>query len=107
MRDPQPLIDWQPDAPSGDRWASGDVYLSKLVPGAQDSDSVRRLQRVLNEWSFVGGAELPITGNYGERTKAEVAKFQQQICGDPGDGAIGPRQAARLFEKLGPWQMHH
>jgi peptidoglycan hydrolase-like protein with peptidoglycan-binding domain len=67
---------------------------------------VRRLQRTLNEWSFVGGAELPITGNYGQRTQAEVAKFQQQICHDPGDGAIGPRQAARLFEKLGPWQMH-
>jgi Peptidase family M23 len=104
---PQPWINAGDSAPppSGDQWASGDVHQAKLVPGQMDSDSVRRLQRVLNEWSFVGGQELPITGNYLDQTQAEVAKFQEQICGDPPDGAIGPKQTDLLFEKLGPWNI--
>jgi peptidoglycan hydrolase-like protein with peptidoglycan-binding domain len=81
------------------------VFQDRLVPGQDDSDSVRRLQRVLNEWSFVGGQELPITGFYGPDTQHEVALFQEQICGDPPDGAIGPKQTDVLFEKLGPWNI--
>jgi hypothetical protein len=102
--DPQPWIDAQPSA-NGSQWSSGDVYQAKLVPGQQDSDSVRRLQWVLNQWSFKGGVELPITGNYGPQTASEVAKFQTQVCGDAGDGAIGPKQTDALFAKGGPWRI--
>lgn len=110
MQNPQPAIDWQPrqpppQVPSGSEWSHGDVYQNKLKPGQQDSDSVRRLQWVLNQWSFRGGVNLPITGNYGSQTQSEVAKFQTQICNDAGDGAIGPAQTRRLFEKGGPWRL--
>jgi hypothetical protein len=110
MQNPQPMIDWHPAAPQPShpdvsQWSHGDVYQNKLHPGQQDSDSVRRLQWVLNQWSFRGGVELPITGNYGPQTSSEVAKFQTQICGDAGDGAIGPHQTDRLFVKGGPWNI--
>ena len=106
VADPQPVYDLHEDHGSGgSQWSHGDVYQDKLRPGQQDSDSVRRLQWVLNQWSFRGGVELPITGNYGSQTQSEVAKFQTQICGDAGDGAIGPRQTDRLFVKGGPWNI--
>jgi hypothetical protein len=107
-RNPQPWINaggGTTPPPSGDPWASGDVYQAKLIPGQMDSDSVRRLQRVLNEWSFVGGQELPVSGFYGPDTEHEVGLFQSQVCGDPADGAIGPKQTDVLFEKLGPWRI--
>jgi murein DD-endopeptidase MepM/ murein hydrolase activator NlpD len=88
-----------------DPYASGDVHQDKLVPGQYDSDSVRRMQRALNEWSFQGGQELPITGNYLHDTQHEVGLFQAQVCGDPPDGAIGPKQTDRLFTVLGPWNI--
>jgi murein DD-endopeptidase MepM/ murein hydrolase activator NlpD len=96
--------------PSGGGWSSGDVYQSKLYPGSngdagEGSDSVRRMQTVLNEWSFEGGQELPITGFYGPDTQHEVGLFQSQVCGDPADGAIGPKQTDKLFTKLGPWNL--
>jgi hypothetical protein len=99
-----PLPGQQPQ-PGGD-WSKGDVYQDKLHPGQEDSDSVRRLQWVLNQWSFKGGVELPITGLYGPQTASEVAKFQTQVCGDAGDGAIGPKQTDALFTKGGPWTIH-
>jgi hypothetical protein len=103
VADPQPVYDLHQDHDS--QWSHGDVYQAKLVPGQQDSDSVRRLQWVLNQWSFKGGVELPITGNYGPQTASEVAKFQSQVCGDAGDGAIGPKQTDALFAKGGPWRI--
>ncbi len=90
---------------SGGTWASGDVRQDRLVPGQDGSDSVRRLQTVLNAWSFEGGQELPITGSYGPDTQHEVGLFQAQVCGDPPDGAIGPKQTDKLFTKLGPWNI--
>ncbi len=74
----------------------GDVYVSKLSYGQQDSDSVRMLQQRLNE---VRKVSLPISGNYLDQTRDEARAWQLSI-GDMGvaaDGNIGPRQAAALF----------
>lgn len=78
----------------------GDVYLSKLVYGQQDSDSVKRLQMHLNDHPLTGGETLPITGNYGEQTDEEVRLCQTQhgYGNDPVNGSsVGPKQAAHLF----------
>jgi hypothetical protein len=109
--DPAPTLGGSAPPPSsGGDWTSGDVYQSKLYPGSdgdagEGSDSVRRMQTVLNAWSFTGGQELPITGFYGPDTQHEVGLFQSQVCGDPPDGAIGPKQTDALFTKLGPWNI--
>ena len=73
------------------------VYVSKLRPGQQDSDSVRHLQRRLNGVHLQGGRDLPVTGNFGDLTFAEVKKWQQKVAHDPPDGLLGPRQCALLF----------
>lgn len=62
--------------------SKGKVFLSKLHDGQKDSDSVKRLQSVLNGISLTGGQNLPITGNYGDMTRAEVAKWQSQKATD-------------------------
>lgn len=82
--------------------ARGDVVLADLKFGTTDSDSVRRLQHRLNGIRLEGGAELPVTGNYLERTRAEVTKWQvQKRHAEPGspqaDGNVRPRQAEALF----------
>lgn len=86
-------------------WAAGPVYLSKLRYGQGNSDSVRRLQYVLNRHKLVGGQTLPVTGNYLRETDEEVRLCQQQHGRSWGEGAadrplrsnVGPRQAAHLF----------
>lgn len=78
----------------------GDVYLSKLTFGQEDSDSVKRLQLHLNDHPLEDGEELPITGNYGEQTDEEVRLCQGQhgFGSDPvGGSSVGPSQAAHLF----------
>lgn len=82
--------------------ASGLVIVSKLRFGTADSDSVKRLQFVLNGIKLVNGRNLRITGDYDLGTKNEATKWQIQKDGcEPGspgaDGNIGPRQARRLF----------
>lgn len=82
----------------------GKVYLSKLVYGQNDSDSVVRLQMVLNDISLVGGRELPTTGNYGSQTRDEVAKWQAQKASDKSttDGVLlTAAQAEQLFAGTG------
>lgn len=82
----------------------GKVYLSKLVYRQQDSDSVKRLQNTLNGISLSGGKELPIVGDYGDQTKAEVAKWQQQKATDKSvsDGSkVTKAQAEQLFAGTG------
>lgn len=84
--------------------SKGKVYLSKLVHGQADSDSVSRLQAVLNGISLIGGKELPITGNYGTQTRAEVSKWQVQKAADKSvtDGIrVTPAQAEALFAGTG------
>lgn len=81
---------------------SGDVFLDKLTFGTTNSDSVKRLQFVLNSIKLKDGKNLKITGNYDLDTKNEVTKWQIQVdkCA-PGtagaDGNLGPKQAAKLF----------
>jgi Peptidase family M23 len=78
----------------------GKVYVSKLVYKQDDSDSVKRLQERLNGISLSGGTELPITGGYFDKTKAEVKKWQEQKATDKSikDGSkITDAQADQLF----------
>jgi hypothetical protein len=78
----------------------GPVYLSKLIYGQDDSDSVRRLQLHLNAHPLDGGQQLPVTGNYADQTDHEVRLCQVQhgFGGDPaGSSSVGPNQAAHLF----------
>lgn len=85
----------------GDGIDDGDVYLSKLVYGQEDSDSVSRLQVALNNHPLDGGSNLPVTGNYFDQTDHEVRLCQQQhgFGDDPvGGSSVGPSQAAHLFE---------
>lgn len=84
--------------------SNGKVYLSKLTYGQNDSDSVARLQDVLNGISLIGGKELPTTGNYGTQTKAEVSKWQVQKATDKSvtDGVlVTEAQADQLFSGTG------
>lgn len=82
----------------------GNVYLSKLVYGEQDSDSVKRLQAALNKHTLQGGSTLPVTGNYGDQTDNEVRLCQKQhgYGADPAKGSsVGPKQADHLFKGTG------
>jgi hypothetical protein len=82
----------------------GKVFVSKLQFGQQDSDSVKRLQDVLNGISLSGGRELTVTGNYDKLTRDEVKKWQKQVAKDPPqfcDGNLGPRQAHLIFARTG------
>lgn len=82
----------------------GDVFLSKLVYGQEDSDSVRRLQMHLNGHPLSGGETLPVTGNYFAETDEEVRLCQTQhgYGGDaPGASSVGPKQATHLFTGCG------
>lgn len=78
----------------------GDVYLSKLHYGQEDSDSVKRLQMHLNAHPLENGSDLPVSGNYFDQTDNEVILCQQQHnFGDdsPKSSSVGPKQAAHLF----------
>lgn len=84
--------------------AKGDVFVDKLKFGTKNSDSVKRLQFVLNNIKLKDGKNLKITGDYDLDTKNEATKWQIQVdkC-VPGtaaaDGNIGPKQAKKLFPK--------
>jgi hypothetical protein len=88
------------DLPMGAAFDHGPVYLSKLVYGQRDSDSVRRLQLHLNGHPLQGGETLQVTGNYLDETDEEVRLCQAQHSygsDDPGQSNVGPAQAAHLF----------
>lgn len=83
---------------------TGKVYLSKLKFEQEDSDSVKRLQVVLNGISLTGGEELPITGGYFAKTKDEVSKWQSQKASDKSvsNGSyLTKDQAVQLFDGTG------
>lgn len=84
----------------------GPVYVDKLVQGAQDSDSVRRLQDVLNHTSLPapGDVFLPVLGNYGEDTALVVGVWQTEH-GYP-KGVITNGQADALFAGSGHTVVH-
>jgi hypothetical protein len=88
----------------GTKIAVGKVFVSKLHFGQRDSDSVRRLQDVLNGISLSGGRTLRVSGDYDKRTRDEVKRWQKQVAKDPpqfADGNLGPRQAHRIFARTG------
>ncbi|TDD45016.1 M23 family metallopeptidase [Kribbella antibiotica] len=82
--------------------ASGLVFVDKLRFGTSNSDSVKRLQFVLNRIKLKDGRNLKISGNYDIDTLNEATKWQLQKDGClPGsvgaDGNIGLKQARKLF----------
>jgi murein DD-endopeptidase MepM/ murein hydrolase activator NlpD len=86
--------------------AVGDVFLSKLQFGVEDSDSVRRLQDVLNGIALTGH-QVTVSGDFDKKTRREVKAWQVQVVGEPPEstfatGSIpGPLQAARIFARTG------
>jgi hypothetical protein len=82
----------------------GQVRVSKLRFGVNDSDSVRRLQDVLNGISLSGGQQLRVSGDYNADTKDEVRRWQTQVIHETpqfADGNLGPLQAKRMFARTG------
>lgn len=80
----------------------GVVVLEDLQFGTMASDSVRRLQHRLNRINLVGGEVLPMSGNYLDRTRAEVGRWQvQKAHATPGtdaaNGNVQPDQIRILF----------
>jgi hypothetical protein len=80
------------------------IVLEEMKFGTKNSDTVRRLQHRLNGIPLVGGAELPVTGNYLDMTRAEVQKWQIQKRKakegtEMADGNLHPKQARIMFGK--------
>ena len=78
----------------------GNIYLSKLKFGQEDSDSVKRLQMHLNAHPLEDGSEIPVSGNYFDQTDKEVRLCQEQhgFGLDPaGASFVGASQAAHLI----------
>lgn len=90
------------DTPSPDtsKWASGDVYVSKLHKGQDDSDSVRRLQYRLLHHPDVPAMNVALTGFYGDGTEAAVRFWQRQIADEEPDQQDGKRMSARQAHRL-------
>ena len=89
-----------PLAPATDspdkRWSVGPVHLEYLTYGTRDSDSVRRLQWVLQQ----EGYGIRVTGNYLSETDEVVRQWQSDVGDVPdqaGDSSVGSKQAERLF----------
>jgi murein DD-endopeptidase MepM/ murein hydrolase activator NlpD len=81
----------------------GDVVVADLKFGTRDSDSVRKLQHVLNRIPRKGGRHLPVNGDYRARTRDQVITWQVQVRHQkPGsaraDGNVHPHQAEILFK---------
>jgi len=100
-QDREPTFSHDGHDPHDSPWSEGDIYMSKLHFGQQDSDSVKRLQYRLRHHQTAEAASkhLPITGNWGTQTKDGVRKWQRHLA-DEGrnDGmALPPFQARRLF----------
>lgn len=86
--------------------AVGEVFLSKLQFGVEDSNSVRRLQDVLNGIALTG-EDVPAHGNFEAKTRREVKAWQVRVVGEEPEspfatGSIpGPLQADRIFARTG------
>lgn len=84
--------------------APGKVYLSQLKYGVKDSDSVRRLQQVLNKHRTPTTTNVPSTGSYFAITDTVVRQCQSahNFGSDPVKASsVGPRQAEHLFAGTG------
>lgn len=76
------------------------IYLDRLEPGVNDSDSVWWMQKCLNK--VLPGTPLLLTGDYGPVTQKCVQDFQKML-GDDIDpkGDIGPLQTRALVKQAG------
>ena len=94
---PKPPVVGKP-LPSASPWAHGDVYRNRLHYGQQKSDSVKRMQYVLNtKWGYHA---LAVTGSYDVYTDTVVRSWQKRIGGtmDPiRKSFIGPQEFVKLF----------
>lgn len=91
--DPKPSINAPAD--SSDWRASGDVYVSKLHKGQQDSDSVARLRyRLTNHAHMPDGKKPGYGGGYGEAVVEAVKYWVHHL--DPQQGEGGPRDGSQL-----------
>lgn len=82
---------------------AGTVRVSHLRFGTVGSDSVRRLQDLLNGMSITGTL-LRVSGNYDAETREEVRRWQRVVALQPpqfADGNLGPLQARLLFARSG------
>ncbi|MGV1010672.1 MAG: GH25 family lysozyme [Dermatophilaceae bacterium] len=92
-----------PERPHADIDLNGDVWTGLLHYGQDNSDSVRRMQKVLNGIKLPPPGNLTIdltSGRYGPQTDRVVRTWQAFIGDTPdpvGASSIGPKQAARLF----------
>lgn len=77
---------------------SGEVYLDRLKPGTEHSDSVWYFRMAMNAISFQGGSELPLNRNFDDPLVHETKLFQQQRCNDKPDGWPGPKQTTLAFQ---------
>jgi hypothetical protein len=91
-------------APGFDINLAGDVWIGLLKYGTDDSDSVRRMQKVLNGIPLPppGNVTIDLTsGRYGPQTDTVVRTWQDiktDDMPDPvGQSSVGPKQAALLF----------
>lgn len=79
----------------GDWRASGDVYVSKLHQGQQDSDSVARLRYRLTNHAHMPDAHKPgYGGGYGEKVVEAVKYWVNNLDGQ--EGAGGPKDGSQL-----------
>jgi len=84
-------------------WASGDVYVEKLVHHTQDSDSVRRLCYRFMKMNAMPGSHRPphLVGNYSDEVLEAARYWQRNIkpgVKGPDDGTkISNAQANTIF----------
>jgi len=93
---------WQHERPLYDYPYPPDqiIHVQELVTGSRCA-SVYWVQRALNAVSLANGRELRLSGRFDKAMGDEVAKFQTQKCGDPGDRLLGPKQTEKLVEMAG------
>lgn len=82
--------------------ADNTVLMRDLQVGVRNSESVRRLQKRLNQFNLPGSVHLSLTGNYLKQTRTEVqrwqmAKFNRPATSPLADGKLRREQAKILF----------
>lgn len=88
--------------PGPSPFGTGKVFLNRLRMGVTDSDSVRRLQTLLNRLRLDDVPRVQVSGTYDAATRDRVMQWQIQRDGkEPGSdlasGELNLAQARRLF----------
>ena len=95
------ISSWVDAYRKGEQMPNVTVYLDQMKYGQKNSDSVRELQKALNNHSMPpNGRDIAVTGNYDNPTDQEV-RLCQSLHGfgdDPNGGSyLGPKQAEHLM----------